>query len=152
MSTSKSPKRPMTPDELTAIGMLKGVTFAVASWDKRASAHLFSAATPPAPAKCHCNLTPDNTLFAVNVPQHDKDCPTLAPPWQPMISEKMAPQLWRILFRYRRQIRHPERVKFLRMAEKLMVPDYRTPTYRKAQEAKYKIEAMKREAAQKEAA
>lgn len=37
---SASPKHDLTTDELDAITMLRGVTFQVASWDKRFAAHL----------------------------------------------------------------------------------------------------------------
>ncbi len=147
----------MTPEELTAIGMLKGVTFAVASWDKRAAANLFAAVERPKSAECNCSPAyVTHQLHGLDIdqpkPVHNSTCPLVVTDWQPMISEKMAPQLWRILFRYRRQIKHPERVKYLRMAEKLMVPEYRTAAYRKEQEDRYKLEKLKREAAQKEVA
>ena len=157
----KSPKRPMTPDELVAISMLKGVSFGSgAMYDRRMTSHLFAAITPPQPAECNCGLSvkshegefPEIERTVPQRTEHLADCAVYDHvKWKPMITERMAPQLWRILRRYRRQLKHPERVKYIRMAEKLMVPDYRTYEYRKAQEARYKIEAMKREAAQKEA-
>lgn len=42
---SASPKRPMSNDEAEAIAMLRGVTFPVASYDKRFAAHLQECAT-----------------------------------------------------------------------------------------------------------
>jgi hypothetical protein len=56
---------------------------------------------------------------------HKKDCPCAATPWVPMIFEKMVPQLWRLIFRYRRQIKHPDRQRYLMMAEERMAPDFR---------------------------
>jgi hypothetical protein len=150
----------MTQDELIAVGMLRGVSFGTGSpYDRRAASHLFSLVEPPKQVECNCGLdVPRDNPKTLEFPSiaeqrtaHLESCPVvIASKWQPMITEKMAPQLWRILFRYRRQIKHPERVKYLLMAEKLMVPEYRSYEYRKAQEASYKIAKMKREAAEKE--
>lgn len=49
------------------------------------------------------------------------------------ITEKEAPQVWRLFIRYRRQIRVPDKVRLLALAEKLSAPDLR------------KVEAAKRE-------
>jgi len=65
----------------------------------------------------------------------------------PMISERGAAQLWRILHRYRRQISHPSRDRLLDIAEKLKAPDMRSSRYREAQEQQREIERRKYEAA-----
>lgn len=112
--------RPMTPDELTAIEILRGVEFPHgALYDRKLASHLF------------------NAVLVARVANEE-----------PSITQKTACKLWRLIARYRRHVKIPQRAKFIRMAEKLMVPGYRAYEYRKAQEARYKIEAMKREAAQ----
>ena len=42
-----------------------------------------------------------------------------------MIGEKSAPQLWRLLIRYRRQWESQRKSELLAMAEKLAAPDFR---------------------------
>lgn len=41
------------------------------------------------------------------------------------LGDKAAPQLWRILIRYRRQLNHPRRADLLRIAATLAAPDFR---------------------------
>lgn len=69
----------------------------------------------------------------------------------PMIGEKMVPQLWRLLLRYRRQIRHPEREKYIKLARERSAPDFRNPGYREANRKRMEIYRLKRAAANEEA-
>jgi hypothetical protein len=41
------------------------------------------------------------------------------------LTDREAPQLWRLLIRYRRQWRHPERTALLALAEQRTAPDLR---------------------------
>lgn len=41
------------------------------------------------------------------------------------ITDKEAPQLWRLFHRYRRQINHPEKARLLALAATLAAPDLR---------------------------
>lgn len=65
---------------------------------------------------------------------------TLTPP---LIGEKMVPQLWRLLYRYRRQLKHPKRAFFLKMAEQRMAPDLRKQ--QAALNEQSRIDALKKE-------
>lgn len=101
----------MTPEEITAATMLRGVTYPTACWDKKFAATV----------QRHLELTP------------------------PMIGEKMVPQLWRLLYRYRRQIKHPERQRYLKLAAERMAPDFRK--LQAEQKERNRFYKMKREAA-----
>ena len=83
---STTPRRPMTPDELDAVGCLSGVTYPVASWDKRFARSMIGMET---------------------------------------ITDKEAPQVWRLLWRYRRQMNHPRLAELLRIAQERSAPDLR---------------------------
>lgn len=113
-----SPKRPMTPEEIEAIGFLKGVTYPTASFDKRfaATLHRYAAMTPP------------------------------------MIGEKMAPQMWRLFIRYRRQYREKDpsgvrRIPLFRIAEQLTAPEFRSRKYKVAVDYEARLKKLKEDAA-----
>lgn len=57
------------------------------------------------------------------------------------ISEREAPQLWRLLIRYRRQWDHPDKQRLLIVAEKLCAPEFRKQNA--AIEAQRRIDEMK---------
>lgn len=58
------------------------------------------------------------------------------------ITDKEAPQLWRLFIRYRRQFNHPDKARLLALAETLSAPDLRkqaaTDRERQEIEARYK--------------
>lgn len=58
------------------------------------------------------------------------------------ISEKEAPQLWRLFIRYRRQTVHPRKAELLRLAAGLSAPDYRKQ--QAAMNAQARIDELKR--------
>lgn len=58
------------------------------------------------------------------------------------ISEREAPQLWRLFIRYRRQTVHPRKSELLRMADSLAAPDYRKQ--QAALNAQARIDELKR--------
>ena len=89
---SASPKHPLTNNERKAIKSLYGVTFAVASWDKRFARDVLFPAL-------------DTEILGV----------------------KAVPQLWRIVQKYRRQLRGSpeERGELLKLAVKWSAPDFR---------------------------
>lgn len=111
---STSPKRPMSPDEIEAVKMLRGVSYPIATFDKKLGATVQLLISYPPPV-CDCGVE-----ARLSTMPHEPSCPvSKAEAFVPMIPEKMVPQLWRLVCRYRRQIRHPERVKYIRMAEVL---------------------------------
>lgn len=60
------------------------------------------------------------------------------------ISEKQAPQLWRLFIRYRKQISFPDKQRLLQLAETLAAPDFRKVN--KAANEQAKIDELKRQA------
>lgn len=58
------------------------------------------------------------------------------------ITEKEAPQVWRLFIRYRRQFFHPEKARLLALAEKLSAPDLRKQAALQHEQARY-LQAMK---------
>lgn len=57
------------------------------------------------------------------------------------ITEGQVPQLWRLLRRYRRQWRHPERERLLQLADQLAAPDLRKLAQRRMEQSR--IESMR---------
>lgn len=70
----------------------------------------------------------------------------------PIIGEKMAPQLWRLFIRYRRQYRAKDpkgtrRIPLFRIAEQLTAPEFRSVKYRVAVEYEARLKKLKEDAA-----
>lgn len=95
-ATKQPPQwRKLTELEVEAIKLLTPCTFPVASFDKRMA----------------------NTLF------HKIDGRNGAP-LSREITERQAIQIWRLVYRYRRQISHPNKKFFISTAEKLIDPPF----------------------------
>ena len=54
----------------------------------------------------------------------------------PAISERQVRSFWLLLIRYQSQIRHPERLRYVRLAAKLSVPEKRRAMFRRRSQAR----------------
>lgn len=100
----------------------------------------------------HRPMTPDEReairmLSGVKFPHltHDERIGShlqkLAAAADPVITEPNARQAWLLLRRYQRQIRHPQRLRFLRLADKLCIPRKRLEMWR--ERSRRRVEARK---------
>lgn len=114
----------MTTEEQTAASMLRDVVFPKRTFDQRFGEHLRILMTA-----------------SEGVPHS-----------MSMINECEARQIWRMIWRYRIQIHHPERANYVRQSEHRMLPPFRTPKEVAIRNRRaLAVRKMKRAAQEKEA-
>lgn len=105
----KATYRPMTQDEITIIKAMRVVSYPSFTYDNRMGKS-FRSRVWDAPPEC-----------------------------SPIITERESSQLWRLSLRYRRQWKHPEKARLLKLARQFHVPKFRTKEQRRLENIAFKL-------------